>query len=628
MILTPPNRRLAQTQSFFSMLLIGLPLLSVALSLLGWLRYGIDIPYMDDWRPYILNEAGSFAPEVLFRPTNDTLSPIGLALDSAALRLLGGNSIAYQAISMPVVLLSLLGLQWLLLRHVLRDRALTACAFCFTLLMLQPYSYWGEQNLAFHQAIPLICILASLYLVIVSKVTKPTLIASLIALGLISGFTYISGAFCYLVCGIALAWCALGRSGDMRTRLVSGGVTMTLAGLITSIPQFWALAFYQKGTHRPDAPMAYPYESDFWFYLSGKVGRSLLLPISAPLLSLVLTLIAIGFFLALLYVAFRATRRQRSSIVDDAQGAAADGFVITFSLSAVIAVYLLMVAAGRTNLRDPSMTSALQIFAFGYLRFHFFWVTLLWPWAAALVLTLTSLKPSEKFSRWLPYAVTAAFAIFFVSAGALSHFKAFRDMSAFRSEGLDCLRKTSEAMKPMVCGTIELRDLRPALRVAERENASFTRYVRSGVSSATPAESLNTGIINIEPGTYIDGNFIADRSGAISSMAVPIGNYSGMSDGELEISVCDPRRCVSGSSDLASSSDNNYFEVRFSNPVSAEQGDRVLFRIRTLNATQSVAVWTASHIEGSAEILRVHNAGGADRSIPGQTIRIETWYSR
>lgn len=613
--------------SLLGALFIGLPLLSVALSLLAWLTYGIDIPYMDDWRPYILNEAGTFAPEVLFRPTNDTMSPVGLALDSAALRWLGGNSIAYQAISMPVVLLSLLGLQWLLLHHVLRRTALTACAFCFTLLMLQPGSYWGEQNLAFHQAIPLVCILAALYLVMASNLPRAYLVASLVALGLVSGLTYISGAFGYFVCGFVLAICALGRSGTARSRMLFGSVTIAVTGLATSLPQAWGLLFYQKGTHRADAPMAFPHEGDFWFYLLGKIGRSLLLPTSHPALSLALTILAIALVLGLLYVASRLGRREPPLSAEDARTNIADGFAITLTLSAVVITYLLMVAAGRANLRDASMTDGLQIFVFGYLRFHFFWATLIWPWAVALALAWRASRTPDLRLTW-PYAAAAACAALFICAGALNHFKVFRDVSVARSVGVDCLRKASEVMAPMLCTSIEARDLRPALQVAERQNATFTRYVRSSASSVTPAESTNTGIILIGPGAFMDGAFTADRAGRISSIAIPIGNFGGLSDGQLEISVCDAHRCATGRSDLADSSDNSYAEVRFDSMVSAEPDGRVPFRIRTQSAKHPVAVWTAPRVEGSAQILRVHEADGTDKTVPGQTVRIEARYIR
>lgn len=622
---TYPSRTASNAALLLPATFIALPLLSFALSLLGWLVYGVDIPFMDDWRPYILDQAGTFELKTLFTPANDTLFPVGMAFDSAAMRWLGGNSIAYQALSMSVVLLSLLALQWLMLRHVLRDKLITACAFCLTLLMLQPGSYWGEQNMAFHQAFPLVGILTALYLAVVSRLPKSILTVSLLILGLVCGFTYISGAFAYLACGLVLAFCSLARTDAKRQRLTWSGLTMAFAGLVASIPQAWVIVFYQKGTHRVDAPMAFPYEVDFWFYLLGKVARSLLLPVFHPALSLALTLIAVGLLLTLLGAVF--VRARSGSVDENSRSAMHDGLAITLSLSAVAAVYLLMVAAGRANLRDPGMTSGLQIFQFGYLRFHFFWATLLWPWLAGLGFAWWYAQRSHT-TPWLLCIIVSACTAGMAAGGAFNHMEHFRQLSAARIEGVNCLRSSAEAMKPMMCNSIEIRDLRPALLVAERAGASFTRYLNPGAASETPAAGPWTKVVLIRPGAFVDGSFLADRSGSISSMAVPIGNFDRTSDGELEVSVCNRTRCVSGIADLSKSLDNSYLDIDFAKTVAVQKDARILFRIRTHNATRPVALWTSASTPASAQILRVREPEATEKTVPGQTIGIRTWYIR
>ena len=100
---------------YMCLALIFFPVLSLVLRALAWLRYGIDIPWFDDWRGYVDGNIDSLAPAYLFRPVNDTLAPVGFALDALAQRYLDGNSIAYQLISMIVVLGGLMWLQWKLL---------------------------------------------------------------------------------------------------------------------------------------------------------------------------------------------------------------------------------------------------------------------------------------------------------------------------------------------------------------------------------------------------------------------------------------------------------------------------------------------------------------------------------
>lgn len=607
-------------------LCIAFPLLSFVLSMLAWLTHGIDIPYMDDWRQYFWHEAGSFAPATLFRPSNDTLYPIGMAMDAAAVRWLGGNAVAYQTISMFVVLLSILGMQWLLLKHVLKNAVLAASAFCFSLLMLQPESYWGLQNMAFHQAIPLVCVLGALHSIIVSRISQRWMGGVVLLLGLISGMTYISGAFSYLACGIALVLQSWLWKGPVGARQRAGGISMALAGILTSIPQAWVIVFYQKGTHRADAPLALPYESDFWFYLFGKIGRSLLLPVDHPAFSLAISLTALIALVVVLVLAYRAGRSQVAP--GEQQVAYSDGFAMLIALSATVATYLVLVAAGRANLRDPSMVANLEIFSFAYLRFHFFWVTLLWPWVAGLGLAWICGR-REGARNWLPFAAAASVVLWTACGNGFGHMDSQRLLAAKRADGVACIRREANLMHPIMCESIELRDLRPALEYAEDVNASFSWDVRSSAQTYTPGNSAVNVPLNIGPGDQLDGEFVAVHSGSVTSVAVKIGNYQGTADGKLDISVCNKRQCSTGSADLYGTSDNNYLEVRIPVGIRVEQDGILRFRIASRDATSPFAVWLNPSTEGAARILRVHSsATGMDRSVPGQTLKLSVWYRK
>ena len=608
-------------------LCIAFPLLSFTSALLAWLTYGIDIPYMDDWRQYFWQEAGSFAPATLFRPSNDTLYPIGMAMDAAAVRWLGGNSVAYQATSMFVVLLGMLGMQWLLLKHVLKSPALIASAFCFSLFMLQPDSYWGLQNMAFHQAIPLLCVLMALHAIIVSRISQRLMVGVALLLGLIAGMTYISGAFSYMACGLALILQSWLWKGPSQVRQRAGGISMALSGVLTSIPQAWVIIFYQKGTHRADAPLALPYESDFWFYLFGKIGRSLLLPASHPVFSLAISLTVLLALVIVLALVYRAGRT-KSVIKEQQVTAYSDGFTILLALSTTVATYLVLVAAGRANLRDPNMVANLEIFSFGYLRFHFFWVTLLWPWVAGLGLALTCSKWTSA-RNWLPFAVAASVVLWTACGNGFGHMDSQKLLAAKRADGVNCIRREANLMHPIMCESIELRDLRPALDYAEDVNASFSREIRSSAQTYTPGNSAVNVPLNIGPRDYFDGEFAAVHSGRVTSIAVKIGNYQGTSDGNLDISVCNERKCSTGSAGLYGTSDNNYMEVRIPVGIEVEQDGILRFRITLRDATRPVAVWLNPSTEGAARILKVHsNASGGDRSVPGQTVRLAVWYRK
>jgi len=620
---------MSRIRTTFVALFIALPILSLVLGLLAWLRYGVDLPYMDDWRQYFRGEAGSFSPAVLFHPSNDTLYPVGIALDSAAVRWLGGNSIAYQAASMLAVLPALLMLQWLLLRHVFKDFALVACAFAFTLLMLQPGSYWGLQNMAFHQAVPLICILLALYVVVVSRMSMLWVGVSVFLLGIVSGMTYISGAFAYLACGATLLLQSWVQTPPARSRQRTAGLWMTLAGVITSIPQAWVIAFYQKGTHRADAPLAMPHEADFWFYLLGKVGRSLLLPAGHPVFSLTVSLLALALLAWVLWAAMQRGKREGSTATGGARRATAyaDGFAILLPLAATVAAYLLLVAAGRANLRDPGMTDNLVIFSFGYLRFHFFWVTLLWPWVAGFAVAWLGYQ-LPRTRTWLPYFVAILLIAGVVRGAGFDHMNTQKLLAAKRTDGVNCIRREADAMRPIVCESIELRDLRPALEFAEQVGASFIWNARASAQVFTPANSAATTPMAILPGDFIDGQFIAAHTGKLTSVAVRVGNFQETSDGQLAISICNAARCSIGVADLSNTSDNNYLEVRVASPVTTQQNEPVRFRISSRQATRPVAVWLNPPLEGSASLWRFHSASGSDRAIPNQTLRLEARYQK
>lgn len=68
---------------------MALPWLMLVANVLAWLRWGTDLPFFDDWRAYDERNALSLDPKRLFEAINNTISPIGLALDVFAQRWLG-----------------------------------------------------------------------------------------------------------------------------------------------------------------------------------------------------------------------------------------------------------------------------------------------------------------------------------------------------------------------------------------------------------------------------------------------------------------------------------------------------------------------------------------------------------
>jgi hypothetical protein len=73
-------------QSTFTTFAIWVPILSLVISILSLLHYGIDVPYWDDWAPYITGNVGSLDLKYLFQKANDTFMPVGFALESLVIR--------------------------------------------------------------------------------------------------------------------------------------------------------------------------------------------------------------------------------------------------------------------------------------------------------------------------------------------------------------------------------------------------------------------------------------------------------------------------------------------------------------------------------------------------------------
>lgn len=474
------NHLLNWWQKATIVLFIFLPLLSLTVNAVSWLRFGLDMPFWDDWRGYLNGGIGSFKLSYLFQSACDTLYPVGLILDSLAQRYLDGNSVAYQFLSMVGVLGMLLYWQWRLLNVAIKDRIVAASAFSFTLFMLQPHTYWGEPNLAYHQAIPLVCIMAALHVVLNKTWSDFRNIPLLLILGTVSGLSYISGAFSVLTTGIILLVLGKYILPMERKPLLRGGAVLFVTGIMTSIPQLWVIAVIQKGTHRSDAPMALPIEKDFWLFMLGKVGRALMLPTNHPNLSLALASIVVLVIIALVLWFSRCFVSNKIQTLSQARTA-----VIFLALSGVIFVYLLLVAAGRTNFRPPElcnsfMNTASGVFIFAFARFHYFWVTLLLPWVfAASVTVLTESKRLlvHNSARYLVVALPIIALPLIINAGGFSHAPFYQDLMKHRSTGIQCLVSAIQKGKGINCPQLYAVDLSSAFIYAKSIGASFTRTI-------------------------------------------------------------------------------------------------------------------------------------------------------
>lgn len=457
-------------------ILLALPVASLSWMALQWLNYGLDLPYYDDWRSYFSGTIASLDVNWLFQPANDTIYAVGKFSDAIGFRLLRGNNVAYQFLSMVIVLGSLLALQWHLLKVAVADRLMCAAAFSLMIFMIQPGSYWGQQNLAYHQALPLIFILASIYILSAATWHWSVRAAVLFVLGTLSGLSYISGAFGILALALTLLACIAINRNAWRG-LVPDAVALSLAGALTTAVQAWVILFRQNGQIHTKTPWSLPTDLEFWMYLFGKIGRSLLLPRDMPLLSVIAVVV---LFLAAIWVA--AISLRNVAIASDRHSASARVGMTTLLLLASVFCYLLMVTAGRADLRSAAITKPLEIFSYGFLRFHFFWATLIWPWVfVGLTALWTKKRPAH---RRVVVAAAGIVMVFAVTQGALGHKSFFKRTAADSQRNAECLLD-----QVMAGGTIDCPRLYPAEMARAYANsvamdASFVRYFPPGLLGA------------------------------------------------------------------------------------------------------------------------------------------------
>ena len=450
-------------------LLIGLPVLSLALNALAWLTYGLDLPFFDDWRGYAAGNIASLDPGYLFAHVNDTLAPVGFALDAIAQRYLNGNPLPYQFLSMTLVLGGLLYWQWKLLDRALDNRLQVAACFALTLLMLQPGSYWGRENLAYHQALPLLCLLPALWLSLHENMGGVRRGVLVLLLAVIGGFSYISGAIAMLVAGGMLMLIAVAGGRELRARVLAGAVAMTLGGMLTAAMQVYPLVFGGRLANRAYAPLALPDQPDFWLFLGGKVGRALMLPADSALPALAVIALVVACAIALVVVAARGVLAQRLPVRPEA-------LLMCLILCPVTLAYLMVVAAGRTNLRAEDVDTWREVFAHGFTRFHFFWATILWPWLLAALIRLAADSASRRSAERALVLLPVALLPLVIAAGAMDHFSAHEKEVRYRLPTIACLMAQAQRGEGINCAEFNMPDFSPAFDYGRRTGASFVRH--------------------------------------------------------------------------------------------------------------------------------------------------------
>jgi hypothetical protein len=461
---------------------MALPWLMLVANVLAWLRWGTDLPFFDDWRAYDERNALSLDPKRLFEAINNTISPIGLALDVFAQRWLGGNPLPYQTLTMVTVLGGLLSMQWALLSGVIKDVRIRAVLFGFCVFMLQSGSYWGEQNLAYHQALPLLGLMAATCITFRGRLDGLKLRGAVFLAGLFAGLSYISGSVTAVALGMGwlITSLVIRRHVVMTTmavRLQTSGVAMLLAGVLTSVVQIAITRNPAPGARRQIMDLTGPVRTDFWAFLAGCVARASGTGFTSLHKELIwFGILALAVMAAVVYALHVLCFKGGWCTSSQRRWAA-----VFLPLWVMVAVYLGMVGLGRSGAHDPSIQGMGEVFRFGAGRFHFFWVTLLFPWlATGFVVALHRRKVGSVKSF---FTVVGLFVAVGVLAGVRGVFNVpafYQAASAYQAGMVRCLANQLGHGQPIACPGFEMMDIRDLSRAyvyANEIKASFVRYL-------------------------------------------------------------------------------------------------------------------------------------------------------
>jgi hypothetical protein len=443
-------------------------------------QHVVDVPYGDDWRqlrngPYLLPEG--FDLEWLFLSSNRTVYATGKLLDYVFFTYTEGSYAVYQQISSAFVLGGCALLSMLLLRRLRLPLPWHLLGVLSTVYLLQVPSYWGIATLAYHQTLPVLGVLAVALLVTDGR--SGALHAVLLGLiTLSSGLAYVSGAVAMFSVGVFLVAAAvwLGPSGQVRGLMGKAAVVLGV-GALTLILQ---LVLVEKITLQPDQ-RALPFDWQFWHYGFHLVARAIGVAGSGPRAALhgaVLTALVFGLPVAAIVSSAWSARRAEVSAPESAY------VIISGAVLVAVAGFLVVISYGRAH---PHLGySPLELAEAARGRFHYWWVTVLLPWAAIAPHFIRARRRHReaglrRMPAWAAALVMACALVAQQSPGPWSFDAYYERHGKSREYAVKCLRRFYRRTRPVDCpeilGTALEGDLRPHIDNARARLFSFPRQL-------------------------------------------------------------------------------------------------------------------------------------------------------
>ncbi|MDJ0923759.1 MAG: hypothetical protein QNJ77_04280 [Acidimicrobiia bacterium] len=433
-------------------------------------KFASRLPFWDDWR-YLreVDETGQIpiSLEIVLKPFNDTVAATGRTIDTIVLNATGFNFLALQLVGVALFGVYV-ALVVILVRAIARNIApgTTPYAILLVAFALPAMSYWLEPAIAYHQFLPLLFGVG--ILLTLRGRTRPVLrSAGVVTMGLLAGFSYISGAVMLVAMAIAYALTFWRRPFDVAdAKRHAPGVALVAVALFTIASQLYLINRFQGSLAASSSVAAskYPWEPEFWAFYLGVAGRAVGLR-SGPVLAH--ALIVAGLVLAPL-VGLLLVRSRRG-----ADSADVDGFALLFA-SILVPLYVAAVSFGRAGMLGDLPFG--ELVAAGGARFHYWWVAALVPlvWLTWVAFLRDRADRSER-QLALILLVVMTIAIAVPKSFAPWHFPsgfANRDLAFDRT--ITCLTSNiMQGSEVIACRHASSGDIGPQVRTAYRFDMVF-----------------------------------------------------------------------------------------------------------------------------------------------------------
>jgi hypothetical protein len=157
---------------------------------------------------------------------------------------------------------------------------------------------------------------------------------------------------------------------------------------------------------------------------------------------------------------------------------------VLLTLVAAVSMYLMLVAAGRASLRGPEIDRPMELFAVGFARFHFFWVTAIWPWVGAVVLSWwLAQRHAQHRTRSAVIAgvaalCTAGLVALSVRSVVIEVPRLYTEFASRQVQALRCLQTDLQSVEPQICNMPPPFVMRDTVLYARSIGATFAKYVQ------------------------------------------------------------------------------------------------------------------------------------------------------